>query len=74
MHWQTNRFVLDLHRPYVMGIVNVTPDSFSDGGQHATSHAAMAHCEALLKEGLTYWTLVENPHAQVRLRCPNGMN
>jgi len=51
MHWQTNRFVLDLHRPYVMGIVNVTPDSFSDGGQHATSHAAMAHCEALLKEG-----------------------
>jgi len=51
MHWQTTRFSLDLSRPRVMGIVNVTPDSFSDGGQHATSHAAMAHCEALIKDG-----------------------
>ncbi|WP_138516112.1 dihydropteroate synthase [Rhodoferax bucti] len=51
MHWQTTRFSLDLSRPRVMGIVNVTPDSFSDGGQHATSQAAMAHCEALIKDG-----------------------
>jgi dihydropteroate synthase len=51
MHWQTTRFTLDLSRPRVMGIVNVTPDSFSDGGQHSTSQAAMAHCEALLKDG-----------------------
>nr|WP_315464665.1 dihydropteroate synthase [uncultured Rhodoferax sp.] len=51
MHWQTSRFSLDLSRPRVMGIVNVTPDSFSDGGQHATSQTAMAHCEALLKDG-----------------------
>lgn len=51
MHWQTSRFLLDLSRPRVMGIVNVTPDSFSDGGQHANSQAAMAHCEALLKDG-----------------------
>ncbi len=34
-----------------MGIVNVTPDSFSDGGQHATVRSALAHCEQLLKEG-----------------------
>ncbi len=34
-----------------MGIVNVTPDSFSDGGQHASTRAALAHCELLLKEG-----------------------
>lgn len=34
-----------------MGIVNVTPDSFSDGGQHATVRAAMAHAERLLVEG-----------------------
>jgi dihydropteroate synthase len=34
-----------------MGIVNVTPDSFSDGGQHASTRAALAHCEQLLKEG-----------------------
>jgi len=51
MIWQTTRFRLDLSRPRVMGIVNVTPDSFSDGGQHASTAAALAHCEQLLKEG-----------------------
>ena len=51
MLWQTSRFVLDLNRPQVMGIVNVTPDSFSDGGQHASHAAAMAHCEQLLRDG-----------------------
>ncbi len=34
-----------------MGIVNVTPDSFSDGGQHAGVRAALAHCEQLLRDG-----------------------
>jgi dihydropteroate synthase len=51
MHWQTRRFRLDLSRPLVMGIVNVTPDSFSDGGRHDDSRAAIAHCERLLAEG-----------------------
>ncbi len=51
MIWQTSRFSIDLSRPQVMGIVNVTPDSFSDGGQHASTSAALAHCEQLLKEG-----------------------
>ena len=51
MHWQTTRYSIDLRTPRVMGIVNVTPDSFSDGGQHASGHAAMAHCEALLNDG-----------------------
>lgn len=51
MHWQTTRYSIDLRTPRVMGIVNVTPDSFSDGGQHASGHAAIAHCEALLKDG-----------------------
>lgn len=49
--WQTTRFRIDLSRPRVMGIVNITPDSFSDGGAHATTSAALAHCERLLKEG-----------------------
>lgn len=49
--WQTTRFRIDLNRPRVMGIVNITPDSFSDGGAHATTQAALAHCERLLKEG-----------------------
>lgn len=51
MHWQTSRFSIDLSRPQVMGIVNVTPDSFSDGGRFASHSAAMAHCEQLVQEG-----------------------
>ena len=42
LFWQTTRFAIDLARPQVMGIVNVTPDSFSDGGAHASTQAAAA--------------------------------
>jgi dihydropteroate synthase len=51
MHWQTRRFRIDLSRPRVMGIVNVTPDSFSDGGQHDDARTAIAHCERLVADG-----------------------
>ncbi|MFT3814585.1 MAG: dihydropteroate synthase [Acidovorax sp.] len=51
MFWQTARYRLDLARPQVMGIVNTTPDSFSDGGRHAGAAAALRHCEQLLKDG-----------------------
>ena len=51
MYWQTTRFQIDLSRPRVMGIVNVTPDSFSDGGSHGSTTGALAHCEELLKQG-----------------------
>lgn len=51
MHWQTSRFAIDLSLPKIMGIVNVTPDSFSDGGQHDTAAAALSHCEQLVGEG-----------------------
>jgi dihydropteroate synthase len=51
MFWQTSRFRIDLSAPKVMGIVNVTPDSFSDGGQFKSTQSALAHCEALLKAG-----------------------
>ena len=51
MHWQTSRFKLELTRPWVMGIVNLTPDSFSDGGQHAQGSQALQHAERLLREG-----------------------
>ena len=51
MFWQTSRFRLDLSMPQVMGIVNVTPDSFSDGGKHDSTRSALAHCEQLLKDG-----------------------
>lgn len=49
--WQTTRFQIDLTWPRVMGIVNITPDSFSDGGRHADASAAIAHAERLLREG-----------------------
>jgi len=51
MNWQTSRFLIDLTLPRVMGIVNVTPDSFSDGGTHDTPSQALTHCEQLLREG-----------------------
>ena len=51
MIWQTSRFAIDLAHPQVMGIVNVTPDSFSDGGRYGSTAAALRHCEQLLKEG-----------------------
>jgi dihydropteroate synthase len=51
MHWQTTRFLIDLARPRLMGIVNVTPDSFSDGGCYADTNAALRHCEQLVAEG-----------------------
>ena len=51
MFWQTSRFSIDLSQPQVMGIVNVTPDSFSDGGSHGDTRAALQHCEQLILDG-----------------------
>jgi dihydropteroate synthase len=49
--WITSRFDIDLGRPQVMAIVNVTPDSFSDGGRHASPVEALRHCERVLADG-----------------------
>lgn len=51
MFWQTSRFQIDLSQPKVMGIVNVTPDSFSDGGKNVSGAAAIRHCEQLILDG-----------------------
>ncbi len=51
MIWQTSRFDIDLDSPRVMGIVNLTPDSFSDGGRHDSTQAGLRHAEQLLREG-----------------------
>lgn len=51
MQWLANRFQIDLRQPRLMGIVNCTPDSFSDGGQFADTRSALRHCEQLLREG-----------------------
>ena len=50
--WQAGRFQLDLSTPKIMGIVNVTPDSFSDGGTYsAVVSGAIQHAERLLQQG-----------------------
>ena len=49
--WTTRRFDIDLLQPKVMGIVNLTPDSFSDGGVYNAPDQALAHAEQLLREG-----------------------
>ena len=55
MLWQTSRHEIDLARPQVMGIVNVTPDSFSDGGKFfavgTARHSALEQCDQLVKDG-----------------------
>ncbi|MFO1379327.1 MAG: dihydropteroate synthase [Chitinivorax sp.] len=45
------RFELDLRRPLIMGILNVTPDSFSDGGSYLSADAALQHAERMLADG-----------------------
>jgi len=51
MHLQCGRFKLSLERPLVMGVVNITPDSFSDGGMFADTARAVAHAQRLIGEG-----------------------
>ncbi len=49
--WHTTRFQIDLTQPQIMGIVNLTPDSFSDGGSYADLKACLKHCEQFIKDG-----------------------
>ena len=51
MFLHCGQFKLDLTRPLVMGIINVTPDSFSDGGRYVSSSAAIGHAQQLVEDG-----------------------
>ena len=51
MIFSSGKFQLDLSRPHVMGIVNITPDSFSDGGRYASTEKAIAHAMQLVADG-----------------------
>jgi dihydropteroate synthase len=51
MKFTCGAYQLDLSRPHVMGIVNVTPDSFSDGGQYAAKDSAVPHALTLIEQG-----------------------
>jgi dihydropteroate synthase len=48
---RAGRFSLSLERPLIMGIVNITPDSFSDGGKFFNSSRALDHARQLLEDG-----------------------
>ena len=49
--WQTTCYTIALDEPKVMGIVNLTPDSFSDGGVYNTPLVALKHAEQLIAQG-----------------------
>lgn len=51
MFWQTSKRRLSLERPLVMGILNTTPDSFSDGGSFNTFDNALKHAEQMIADG-----------------------
>ena len=49
---QLNKYVFDLKRPLLMGILNITPDSFSDGGKYLTLNEALKHAHEMIEEGV----------------------
>ncbi len=49
--WRCGKYELKFDRPRIMGVLNVTPDSFSDGGEHMDTEAAIAHGLAMLDAG-----------------------
>lgn len=51
MIWRCSNFSFDTKMPIIMGILNVTPDSFSDGGAHASLDDAVAHARQMVEEG-----------------------
>ena len=53
MRWHASKYTFDTNFPIIIGILNVTPDSFSDGGQHDTLERAIAHAYELVEQGAT---------------------
>ena len=67
MIWRCATYEFDTRMPIVMGILNVTPDSFSDGGQHDGFDAALAHAERMAEEGAR---IIDVGGESARRRCP----
>ena len=51
---QFGKYFIDLSQPQVMGILNVTPDSFSDGGKHTNVSQSLDHALRMIEEGATF--------------------
>lgn len=67
MHWQCRHRIIDLDRPAVMGVLNVTPDSFSDGGRYLDPAAALERAREMVAEGVT---LIDVGGESTRPRSP----
>ena len=65
---------LDLTRPCVMGVLNVTPDSFSDGGLHHERDRAVEAALRMFEEGAAIIDVAANRHVPVPLRSPQPRN
>ena len=68
MKWSCAGRDLDLSTPLIMGIVNVTPDSFSDGGEHASCEQAIEFGLKLLDDGADIWISAGSRQDLVRQR------
>jgi hypothetical protein len=65
---------LRLDRARIMGIVNVTPDSFSDGGEHADTDAAVAHALRWRRRARTCSTSAANRRGRAPAKCRSRRN
>lgn len=65
---KANNKSLDLSRPHVMAILNVTPDSFSDGGKYHSIDLAMAQVEKMIAAGVSIIDVGGSPPDQVHLK------
>ena len=59
-----------MNRPAVMGVINVTPDSFSDGGQFRDAEGAIAHGQRLVSEGAEILDVGGEPPGRAPSPCP----
>jgi dihydropteroate synthase len=67
-HFHCGRFVLNAERPLIMGIVNLTDDSFSGEGLRGDTGAAIAHARRLIEEGAHILDSARSPRDQARRR------
>ena len=74
MTWTCGKFEIYLASTRVMGIVNVTPDSFSDGGLYLRPGDAVAHARALVRDGADVTPYLEQVRAMAALAQRAGLN
>ena len=61
---------ISMAKPRLMGVLNVTPDSFSDGGRFLTAEHAVAHAKRWRPQAPIFWTSAANQRVPVPISCP----